>query len=100
MTALTNRERAKTGEPAVNHKRVFRIMRQNSMLLARHAGRRTGRDHDGRSSSCARTCAGVPMASRSHAGTEISSGSPSSSMPMTARSSHGMPSSDRASAAA
>jgi putative transposase len=48
ITALTNRERAKTGEPAVNHKRVFRIMRQNSMLLARHTGRRTGRVHDGK----------------------------------------------------
>ncbi|RWK28142.1 MAG: hypothetical protein E5X69_01710 [Mesorhizobium sp.] len=48
ITALTNRERAKTGEPAVNHKRVFRIMRQNSILLARDAGRRTGRVHDGK----------------------------------------------------
>lgn len=48
ITALTNRERAKTGEPAVNHKRVFGIMRQNSMLLARHTGRRIGRVHDGK----------------------------------------------------
>ncbi|TSE03410.1 IS3 family transposase [Mesorhizobium intechi] len=47
ITALTNRERAKTGEPAVNQKRVFGIMRQ-SMLLARHTGRRTGRVHDGK----------------------------------------------------
>lgn len=48
ITALANRELARTGEPAVNHKRVFRIMRQNDMLLARHTGRRTGRVHDGK----------------------------------------------------
>lgn len=48
ITALANRERARAGEPAVNHKRVFRIMRQNGMLLARHTGRRTGRIHDGK----------------------------------------------------
>ena len=48
IAALANRELAKTGEPPVNHKRVFRIMRQNGMLLARHTGRRTGRVHDGK----------------------------------------------------
>ena len=48
ITALVNRERARAGEPTINHKRVFRIMRQNSMLLARHTGRRTGRVHDGK----------------------------------------------------
>ena len=48
ITALANRELARTGAPAVNHKRVFRIMRQNGMLLARHTGRRTGRVHDGK----------------------------------------------------
>jgi putative transposase len=48
IAALANRELARTGEPAVNHKRVFRIMRQNGMLLARHTGRRTGRVHDGK----------------------------------------------------
>jgi putative transposase len=48
IAALANRELAQTGEPAVNHKRVFRIMRQNGMLLARHTGRRTGRVHDGK----------------------------------------------------
>ena len=47
ITALVNRELTSAGEPAVNHKRVFRIMRQNAMLLARHTGRRTGR-HDGK----------------------------------------------------
>jgi putative transposase len=48
ITALANRALARTGETAVNHKRVFRIMRQNGMLLARHTGRRTGRVHDGK----------------------------------------------------
>jgi putative transposase len=48
ITALANRELAGTGEPIVNHKRVFRIMRQNGMLLARHTGRRSGRVHDGK----------------------------------------------------
>jgi len=48
ITALANRELASTGEPAVNHKRMFRIMRQNGMLLARHTGRRIGRLPDGK----------------------------------------------------
>ena len=48
IAALANRELARTDEPAINHKRVFRIMRQNGMLLARHTGRRTGRVHDGK----------------------------------------------------
>jgi transposase InsO family protein len=48
ITALANRELARAGEPIVNHKRVFRIMRQNGLLLARHTGRRAGRVHDGK----------------------------------------------------
>jgi putative transposase len=48
ITALANRDLARTGAPAVNHKRMFRIMRQNGMLLARHTGRRIGRVHDGK----------------------------------------------------
>jgi putative transposase len=48
ISALANRERAKAGEPTVNHKRIFRIMRKNSMLLAKHTGRRSGRVHDGK----------------------------------------------------
>ena len=48
IAALANRELAKSGKPAVNHKRVFRIMKQNGMLLARHTGRRIGRVHDGK----------------------------------------------------
>jgi transposase InsO family protein len=48
ITALANRELVKTGKPMANHKRFFRIMRQNGMLLARHTGRRKGRLHDGK----------------------------------------------------
>lgn len=48
ISALANRERAKTGAPAINHKRVFRIMQQNGLLLTRHTRRRTGRVHDGK----------------------------------------------------
>ena len=48
ITALTNRELARTGALVVNHKRMFRIMGQNGMLLARHTGRRIGRLHDGK----------------------------------------------------
>ncbi len=40
ITALANREQARTGEPALNHKREFRMMRQNEMLLDRHTGRK------------------------------------------------------------
>ena len=29
ITALANRELGRTGEPVINHKRTFRIMRQN-----------------------------------------------------------------------
>src|SRR6478735_7965348 len=48
ITALANRELVKTGKPMANHKRIFRIMRQNGMLLARHTGRRKDRPHDGK----------------------------------------------------
>ena len=48
ITALANRERVKAGKPTANHKRIFRLMRQNGMLLARHTGRRKGRLHDGK----------------------------------------------------
>ena len=89
ITALANRQLASTGEPAVNHKRMFRIMRQNGMLLARHTGRRIGRLHDGKvvvMRSNLRWCSdGFEIT----AGTATSSAPPSSLMPMIARSSPG-----------
>ena len=34
VTALLNRARRSSGEPSLNHKRVFRLMRQASLLLS------------------------------------------------------------------
>lgn len=48
ITALLNRERAANGEPPVNHKRVYRLMRLSGLLLERHTARRPGRTHDGK----------------------------------------------------
>lgn len=47
VTALLNRARRSTGEPPVNHKRIFRLMRLSSMLLQPHTGRRPIRAHEG-----------------------------------------------------
>jgi putative transposase len=48
ITALLNRERLKTGLSRVNHKRVYRLMSQNGMLLQRYTGKPPGRAHDGK----------------------------------------------------
>lgn len=48
ITALRNRRRAAFGEPNINHKRVYRLMRQHGTLLERHSGHRPGRTHDGK----------------------------------------------------
>lgn len=48
ITALLNRQRTAAGQPRVNHKRVFRLMRQHGMLLERYSGERPGRTHDGK----------------------------------------------------
>ncbi len=45
--ALLSRQVATLSKPAVNHKRVYRLMRQNSLLLARHTGTGRQRLHDG-----------------------------------------------------
>jgi putative transposase len=47
VTALLNRARRSSGEPPVNRKRVFRLMRQASLLLQPHTGRRPIRAHEG-----------------------------------------------------
>ena len=39
VTALVNRALKAEGKPPVNHKRVYRIMKMNNLLLQRHTGR-------------------------------------------------------------
>ena len=46
--ALMNRERLKNGQPRLNHKRIYRLMSQNRMLLQRYTGKPPGRAHDGK----------------------------------------------------
>jgi putative transposase len=48
ITALVNRERLKTGLCRVNHKRVYRLMSQNGLLLQRYTGKPPGRAHEGK----------------------------------------------------
>jgi putative transposase len=46
---MVNRHRDREGRPRVNHKRVYRVMREHQLLLARHTGRPLNlRSHDGR----------------------------------------------------
>lgn len=46
--ALLNRERLQKGLPRLNHKRIYRLMAQNGLLLQRYTGKVPGRVHDGR----------------------------------------------------
>ncbi len=48
VTALLNRELVNENKPRVNHKRVYRLMKQHGLLLARHTAERPGRRHDGK----------------------------------------------------
>jgi putative transposase len=45
--ALLNRQRLSQGLPRLNHKRIYRLMAQNSMLLQRYTGKPPGRAHEG-----------------------------------------------------
>jgi transposase InsO family protein len=46
---LLNRQRRRCGRPVVNHKRLYRVMREAGWLLARHTGRPIdSRAHDGK----------------------------------------------------
>lgn len=47
VTALLARELRKLGKPAVNHKRVYRIMKENGLALQPHTAR-PARTHDGK----------------------------------------------------
>jgi putative transposase len=44
---LLNRQLKLLGKSGVNHKRVYRIMKQNGMLLSRYTGKRPMRSHNG-----------------------------------------------------
>lgn len=46
--AIIRRRRRAAGRPPVNHKRVYRVMREHSLLLRRHSGDRPTRVHDGK----------------------------------------------------
>lgn len=46
--ALLNRERQQAGLPRLNHKRLYRVMAQNGLLLQRYTGAPPGRVHDGK----------------------------------------------------
>ena len=46
--ALLNRERRSQGLPALNHKRLYRLMSQNGLLQARQPQKRSDRPHDGK----------------------------------------------------
>ncbi|WP_115304915.1 IS3 family transposase [Legionella maceachernii] len=47
VTALLNQELIRQQQPKVNHKRVYRIMKQNDLLLPAY-GKRPSRTHDGK----------------------------------------------------
>ena len=47
VTALVNRELVAEGKAVVNHKRMYRVMRDHQLLLQRHTGKRPTRTHDG-----------------------------------------------------
>lgn len=51
MCALLNRELVKQGKETVNHKRVYRIMKLNNLLLARYTGLAAAKAHNGRVST-------------------------------------------------
>ena len=46
--AMINRRRRSQGRRALNHKRAYRLMRENHLLLQRHTGAQPGRVHDGK----------------------------------------------------
>jgi putative transposase len=47
IQVLLNRKLKALGKAGVNHKRVYRIMKQNNMLLSRYTGKRPMRAHNG-----------------------------------------------------
>ena len=47
ITALLNRRNRNAGVPLLNHKRIYRLMRSEHLLLQKCTGRRINRAHDG-----------------------------------------------------
>jgi putative transposase len=56
IAALLRRERRAAGEPQVNAKRVYRLMKKHGLLLERHTGRRRPREHDGQVATIRSNC--------------------------------------------
>lgn len=48
ITALLNRELVNENKAKVNHKRVYRLMKEHNFLLTRYTAERPGRRHDGK----------------------------------------------------
>jgi hypothetical protein len=100
IAAILNRQLRAQELAPVNHKRVYRIMQANNLLLARRHTERPANTHDGKiivMRSNLRWCSdGFELA---RLGTGTSSAAPSSSTLTTARSSPGAPWRTRASAA-
>jgi transposase-like protein len=90
--ALVNRQCSAQGLPRLNHKRIYRMMAQNGMLLAPHAGTPPGRPHEGQIISIRpNLCWRPPTASISRAGALRWFESPSPSTPVTGRPWRGKP---------
>jgi hypothetical protein len=70
--ALLNRKFAAEGQPPINHKRVYRIMKQNGLLLARLREKRERGLMMERLLPWKAIFVGVPMFLKSHAGMVIS----------------------------
>jgi putative transposase len=56
IAALLRRERRAAGEPQVNVKRVYRLMKKHDLTLERHTGRRRPRAHDGQVATIRSNC--------------------------------------------
>lgn len=56
IAALLKRERRSDGLPPVNAKRVYRLMKKHGLLLQRHTGRRSAREHEGQVATIRSNC--------------------------------------------
>jgi putative transposase len=59
--ALLNRERATAGLPRLNHKRLYRLMAQNGLLLQRYTGKPPGRAYERQPQSNGSPTTGAPI---------------------------------------